>query len=60
MSHTLTASVLEKRPDTADEPPSAESCASHMPLLKVQNLENPMQQSRLYRMEIGSPTVSAR
>src|SRR5262245_16570804 len=31
-----------------------------MPLLKYRNLENPTQQARLYRVEIGSPTVSGR
>jgi hypothetical protein len=44
--------------DTVGELPSAENCASHMPLLTYKNLENPTQQSRLYRVEIGSPTVS--
>ena len=36
MPFLLPSICLGKRPDTVGEPPSAENCASHMPLLKVQ------------------------
>jgi hypothetical protein len=36
MSHTPTALVSKKRPDTVGQPQSAESCASHMPSLRAQ------------------------
>jgi hypothetical protein len=49
-----------KRPDTVGEPPGPKIVPRIRRCGRYRNLENLTQQLRLYRVEIGSPTVSAR